>query len=128
MSLKTPLGKVLGLGSAKSGFHHWWAQRLSAIALLPLTLWFVWSLLMLPGLDYAVISAWLATPLPAVALALLVLALCHHSSLGLTVVAEDYIHQRTLRVLVLAGIQLLHVALAVAGVFSILLVSLGARS
>ncbi|MCC5795537.1 MAG: succinate dehydrogenase, hydrophobic membrane anchor protein [Chromatiales bacterium] len=127
MSLKTPLGRVLGLGSAKSGFHHWWAQRLSAAALLPLTLWLLVALLMLPALDYPTVSAWLSAPLPAVLLTLLVLAMSWHSALGLQVVAEDYVHQPALRVVLLAGIKLLHVALAVTAVFSILLVSLGAR-
>jgi succinate dehydrogenase / fumarate reductase, membrane anchor subunit len=127
MSLKTPLGRVLGLGSAKSGFHHWWAQRLSAVALVPLTLWFVASLLALPALDHASVSAWLAAPLPAVALTLLVLAMSWHSALGLQVIAEDYVHRKPVRVAVLALIKLLHAAAAVAGVYSILLVSLGAR-
>jgi len=127
MSLKTPLGRVLGLGSARTGFHHWWAQRLSAAALAPLTLWFVVSLVALPSLDHASVSAWLAAPLPAVALTLLVLAMSWHSALGLAVVAEDYVHQPAIRVAVLALIKLGHAAAAVAGVYSILLVSLGAR-
>lgn len=127
MSLKTPLGRVLGLGSAKSGFHHWWGQRLSAVALVPLTLWFVASLLALPALDHASVSAWLAAPLPAVALTLLVLSMSWHSALGLQVIAEDYVHRKALRVAVLGLIKLLHAAAAVAGVYSILLVSLGAR-
>ena len=63
MSLRSPLGRVLGLGSAKDGTGHWWAQRVTSIALIPLTLWFFFSLLLLPGLDYGTVKTWLAVPI-----------------------------------------------------------------
>jgi succinate dehydrogenase / fumarate reductase, membrane anchor subunit len=94
MSLRAPLQRVRGLGSAKEGVHHWWVQRLTAIALVPLTLWFVFAVLSLNGADYDVVRAWLAKPLPALATVALVLALFYHVQLGLQVVIEDYIHQR----------------------------------
>jgi succinate dehydrogenase / fumarate reductase membrane anchor subunit len=123
MSLKSPLGRVLGLGSAGSGTEHWLGQRLSAIAMLPLVLWFSLSLLGLPILDFYSVNAWVAAPLHAILLVLLVLALVYHSSLGTQVVAEDYLHAPGTRVAALVLLRLLHVALAVAGVFAVFLIA-----
>ena len=123
MSLKSPLGRVLGLGSAGTGTEHWLGQRLSAVAMVPLTLWFAISLLTLPSLDFYSVTAWVAAPLHAVLLILLVLALVYHSSLGTQVVAEDYVHAPGLRVAVLTALRLLHVGLAVAGIFAVFLIA-----
>jgi succinate dehydrogenase / fumarate reductase membrane anchor subunit len=123
MSLKSPLGRVQGLGSAGAGTSHWLGQRLSAVAMVPLTLWFAVSLLMLPAFDFYTVNAWVATPLHAILLSLLVVALVYHSSLGTQVVAEDYLHAPGLRVAVLVVLRLLHVALAVAGVFAVFLIA-----
>jgi succinate dehydrogenase / fumarate reductase membrane anchor subunit len=123
MSLKSPLGRVLGLGSAGEGTGHWLAQRLSAIGLVPLTLWFAMSLLALPSLDYYSVAAWVASPLNAVLLVLLVLAAVYHSSLGTQVIAEDYLHAPGPRVAVLTLLKLVHVALAVAGTFAVFLIA-----
>ena len=106
-----------------SGTEHWWGQRLSAVALAPLTLWFAVSLLGLPGLDYYTVSAWAAAPLHAILLALLVIALVYHSALGTQVVAEDYIHTPGSRIVVLALLRLAHIALAAAGIFSVFLIA-----
>jgi succinate dehydrogenase / fumarate reductase membrane anchor subunit len=123
MSLKSPLGRVLGLGSAGTGTEHWLGQRLSAVAMVPLTLWFAVSLLTLPSLDFYSVTAWVAAPLHAVLLILLVVALVYHSSLGTQVVAEDYVHAPGLRVAVLTTLRLLHVGLAVAGIFAVFLIA-----
>lgn len=123
MSLKSPLGRVLGLGSAGTGTEHWIAQRLTAVAMVPLTLWFAISLVTLPTLDFYSVTAWVAAPLHAVLLVLLVVALVYHSSLGTQVVAEDYVHSSGLRVVVLAMLRLAHVGLAVAGIFAVFLVA-----
>jgi succinate dehydrogenase / fumarate reductase, membrane anchor subunit len=123
MTLKSPLGRVLGLGSAGAGTEHWLGQRLSAVAMVPLTLWFALSLLSLPSLDFYSVNAWAGSPLHGLLLLFLLLALVLHSSLGTQVVAEDYIHSPGRRVLVLAILRLLHVALAVAGVFAVVLVA-----
>jgi succinate dehydrogenase / fumarate reductase, membrane anchor subunit len=123
MSLKSPLGRVLGLGSAGTGTEHWLGQRLSAVAMVPLTLWFAISLLTLPSLDFYSVTAWVAAPLHAVLLILLVVALVYHSSLGTQVVAEDYLHAPGLRVTVLTALRLLHVGLAVAGIFAVFLIA-----
>lgn len=123
MSLKSPLGRVLGLGSAGTGTEHWLGQRLSALAMVPLTLWFAISLLTLPSLDFYSVTAWVASPLHAVLLVLLVVALVYHSSLGTQVVAEDYVHAPGRRATVLIVLRLLHVGLAVAGIFAVFLIA-----
>ena len=94
MSLQTPLGRVRGLGSAKEGVQHWWVQRLTAIALVPLTIYFLYMLLSMVGADQAVARAIVAKPLNASLLAAFVLALFWHAQRGLQVVIEDYIHVR----------------------------------
>ncbi len=123
MSLKSPLGRVLGLGSARTGTEHWLGQRLSAVALVPLTLWFALALLALPAFDFYALSAWVAMPLHAVLLVLLVAAMVYHSSLGTQVVAEDYIHAPGLRAVVLVLLRLSHVFLAVAGMLAVVLIA-----
>lgn len=127
MSLRSPLGRVLGLGSAKSGFHHWWGQRLSAAALAPLGLWFAFSLAGLPGMDYGTVAAWIAAPLHAILLILLLLTLLYHSSLGLQVVIEDYVHRAGAKVVSLVLVRFAHAVLAVAGAWSILTLSVGGQ-
>jgi succinate dehydrogenase / fumarate reductase membrane anchor subunit len=123
MSLKSPLGRVLGLGSSRAGTEHWLGQRLSAVALAPLTLWFAISLLTLPSLDFYSVNAWVAAPLHGVLLVLLVVALAYHSSLGTQVVAEDYIYAPGPRAAVLLLLRLIHVALLVAGIYAVFLIA-----
>ncbi len=94
MSLQSPIGRVRGLGSAKDGTHHWWLQRLTAVALVPLTIYFLWLLLTLVGADQSEAQALLAKPRNAALLAAFVIALFWHAQLGLQVVIEDYIHVR----------------------------------
>jgi succinate dehydrogenase / fumarate reductase, membrane anchor subunit len=127
VSLRAPLGKALGLGSAKSGFGHWWGQRLSAAALVPLGLWLAVSLAALPSTDYWAVSAWVGAPLNAILLLLLLLTLLHHSRLGLQVVIEDYVHG-TAKVIGLALVGFAHVAMAVAGSYAIIMVALGGQA
>lgn len=124
-SLRSPLGRVAGLGSAKSGVHHWWLQRLSSIALVPLTVWFTVSLLSLPSLDHVTVVAWMAQSWTALLLILLVLVATWHSQLGVRVVIEDYVHNTGLRALTLVIVTFVHAFLAVAGVFAILKVAFG---
>jgi succinate dehydrogenase / fumarate reductase, membrane anchor subunit len=123
-SLRSPLGTVEGLGSAKGGAHHWWLQRLTSIALVPLTIWFAVSLLSLPALDHVTVIAWMAQSWTALLLILLVLVGAWHSQLGVQVVVEDYIHGGMGR-LTLVVSTFLHVLIAVAGVFAILKVAFG---
>jgi succinate dehydrogenase / fumarate reductase membrane anchor subunit len=125
MSLRSPLGKVLGLGSAKTGAGHWWAQRLTAVALAPLGLWFTFAVLGLPHGNYYAIAAWVAEPTHAILLILFVLVLVYHSSLGLQVVIEDYLHG-ALKIFALVLVQFLHVIMAVGGIYAVVVVSVGA--
>lgn len=125
MSLKTPLGRVRGLGSAKDGTHHWWAQRLTAIALVPLTLWFAISVASLTGADFTGVSAWVAAPFNTVLLLLLIAATFHHLHLGVQVVIEDYIHQEGGKIALLLLVKFASAALAVACAYAVLRVSFG---
>ncbi len=125
MGLQNPLGRVRGLGSAKAGVHHWWSQRITAIALVPLTLWFVYSALMLAGSDYSVGITWLAQPINSIFMVLLVIATFHHLQLGLQVVIEDYVHHEAVKLLALVIVKLSSIGLAIAAIFSIIKVSFG---
>jgi succinate dehydrogenase / fumarate reductase, membrane anchor subunit len=124
-SLRSPLGTVAGLGSAKSGVHHWWVQRLTSIALVPLTIWFTVSLASLSSLDHVTVIAWMAQSWTALLLVLLVLVATYHSQLGVRVVVEDYVQNTGLRTVTLVTSTFLHAFLAVAGVFGILKVAFG---
>ena len=125
MSLRSPLAQVLGLGTAKEGVAHWWWQRLTAVALVPLALWFVWSLFGLESLSYASVHGWLAVPLHALGVVLLVSVLGLHSQLGVQVVIEDYVHDHALKVIGLVASSFAHVLVGAAGVLSVLLVAFG---
>jgi succinate dehydrogenase / fumarate reductase, membrane anchor subunit len=124
MSLRSPLGRVLGLGSAKEGVHHWWSQRLTSIALVPLTVWFTVSLLTLPSLDHTTVVAWMAQGWTALLMLLFVLVATWHSQLGVRVVVEDYIHGGA-KTLALVLSSFVHGVVAVAGVFAILKIAFG---
>ena len=125
MSMRSPLGRVLGTGAAHDGVRHWWMQRLTSIALVPLTVWFVVSLLALPSLGYGTVIAWMSQSWTALLLILLVLTAAWHSQLGVRVVVEDYVHGAGARTLTLVLIGFVHVLLAAAGVFAILKVAFG---
>jgi succinate dehydrogenase / fumarate reductase, membrane anchor subunit len=125
MSLRTPMGRVLGLGSAKDGTAHWWAQRVSAAALIPLTLWFVVSLLTLPALDYGTVRAWLSIPLNSLLAVLLVAVMSYHSYLGTGVVIEDYVHSAGSKLLSLLLLRFLYVIVGGAATLAILRVAFG---
>jgi succinate dehydrogenase / fumarate reductase membrane anchor subunit len=126
MSLRSPLGRVLGTGSAKEGTGHWWAQRVTAVALVPLTVWFVYSLLALPALDYGTVRGWLAAPASAFLTALALAVATYHSYLGTAVIAEDYVHAPGLKVLTLLLLRFAYVLCGGAGLFAILRVAVGA--
>ena len=125
MTLRTPLRRVLGTGSAKEGVHHWWQQRLTSVALVPLTVWFVVSILALPSYDHATVAIWMHGNATALLLILLVLVATWHSQLGVRVVVEDYVHGAGLKTLILVSVTFAHVLLAAAGVFAVLKVALG---
>ena len=123
MSLRSPLGKVLGTGSAGHGTGQWWAQRVSAVALIPLALWFFYSLLALPSLDFGVVQTWLAVPRNGFLAALLVAALTHHSYLGTIEVVEDYVHGNAMKLSILLSLRFAYVLFGGASLYAILRVA-----
>ena len=125
MSLRTPLGRVRGLGSAKEGTAHWWAQRLTALALIPLVLWFVVSLIVMTGAGHGAVAEWLRDPVSAVLMLLLILAGFHHAQLGMQVVVEDYVHAEWLKFVLATGVRFAAVALGIGAAFSVLKIALG---
>ncbi len=126
MNLVTPLNRVLGLGSAKGGVEHWWLQRVTAVALVPLGIWLVWSLLSLDTFSYGSVVAWASRPLTSVLLILCVLTGVYHSYLGVQVVLEDYLHGKGTKLVALLLSTFAHVLVLTVGVFSILKISFGA--
>jgi succinate dehydrogenase membrane anchor subunit len=127
LKLISPLNAVLGLGSAKDGSEHWWSQRLTAIALVPLGIWLALSLGALAPLSYETVVTWMRQPMTSILMLLSVSAALHHSYLGIQVVVEDYVHglAKTATLILSAFV---HVFLAVAAVFSILKVAFAAAS
>jgi succinate dehydrogenase membrane anchor subunit len=118
--MRSPLGRAIGLGSAKEGVEHWWMQRITAVALVPLTLWLAISIVGLVGADFETVQNWLGRPLPAILLVLLLVATFYHMSLGLQVVVEDYVHAQLAKLGLVIAVRLLCFAFAVAGIFAVL--------
>jgi succinate dehydrogenase membrane anchor subunit len=125
MSLMTPLNRVLGLGTARGAAEHWWVQRMTAVALVPLGLWLAYELLTLPAFDYASVAAWVRDPVTSILLILLVVAAGYHSSLGVQVVIEDYVTGNGSRAAALMASTLAHAALTIAAVFAVLKIAFG---
>lgn len=125
MSFRSPLAVARGLGSAKEGATHWWLQRLYAAAMIPLVLWLVFSLALLGRFDYAHVVAWIAQPFVSLILICLVITMFYHSSLGLYVVAEDYLHTKWMRLTVITAINIGNILLAIFSIFAILKIAFG---
>ena len=124
MDRRTPLARARGLGSAKDGVGHWWAQRLTAIALIPLVVWFAISLVMLSGADLVTVRAWIGSPLVMVMLILTIGIGLHHGQLGLQVVWEDYT-EGALRVVMIVLTRFLAVLFGLAAIVSVLRIGFG---
>lgn len=122
--LRHPMKTARGLGSAKSGVHHWLAQRVSAAALAPLSVWFVWHATWLFSADSTTVIAFVAEPLNAMLMAVFAVTLLYHSYLGLQVIVEDYVHSEFTKLATLVAFQFIHVLLAVAAVYAVLKVVL----
>ena len=117
--MRSPLGRALELGSAKDGVKQWWLERVTAIALVPLTVWFAASIVVHTGNDYVTLIAWLRTSIVTILMVLLLIALFYHTALGLQVVIEDYIHSG-MKIPVLLGMRFGCFALAAAGSLAML--------
>ncbi|HJY36508.1 MAG TPA: succinate dehydrogenase, hydrophobic membrane anchor protein [Steroidobacteraceae bacterium] len=125
MSLRSPIGRVTGLGTAKEGAGHWWSQRVTSVALLLLGLWFVASLLRMPNFGYELVTTWIAMPLNAVLLLLLIGTLVYHSQLGVQVVVEDYVHHHGLKIATMLLLTFAHVVVAALAIFAVLRIAFG---
>ncbi|CAH2601628.1 Succinate dehydrogenase hydrophobic membrane anchor protein [Rhodovastum atsumiense] len=119
-TMRTFLGRARGLGSAKSGFDHWWIQRLTSIALVPLTLWFIWSLAHLTGQPYAEVRAWAGNIINATLLLTLIVLTFEHLHLGVQVVCEDYIHTDVIRTPVILAVKAASLLLGLAATIAVL--------
>jgi succinate dehydrogenase / fumarate reductase membrane anchor subunit len=126
--MRSPLGRAVGLGSAKEGVEHWWLQRITAVALVPLSLWFVIAIIRLVGADVDSVRDWVGNPLSAIGLVLLVIATFYHASLGLQVVIEDYVHAELTKLGLVVVIRLGCFAFAVAGIFAVVGMAVGTSS
>ena len=126
MGMQSNLARVRGMGSAKEGVHHWWMQRLTAVALVPLVLWLVISIVAHAGAGHAAVTAWMGQPIPAILMILLIVGGYYHAKLGMQVVIEDYVHNEGVKFAALIGLKLLTVVLGVASVFAILKLAFGA--
>ena len=123
--LRTPLARAKGLGSAKEGVGHWWSQRLSSLLMIPLVLWFGFSLAALPQASHAELVGWISSPPVAVALILLILTVFYHAQQGLQVVIEDYVSTHWQRTTAIIAVKFLCLLLAVIGVIAVLRIALG---
>ena len=122
--LRSPLGRARGLGSARTGSHHWWSQRLTAIALVPLTLWFIFSVIHLSGATRQTVDSWLSSPLTLGLMLALIIATFHHLQLGVQVVVEDYVHDERAKMGAVLAVRALCILLALVCIVSVLKIGL----
>ena len=122
---RSDLARVRGLGSAKEGVHHWWMQRLTAVALVPLVIWFVISLIAHTGASYDAASAWLTSPVVFGITVLLVVATFYHAMLGLQVIIEDYVHHEGVKIAALLLMKFACAVLALTAIVALLVIAFG---
>ncbi len=125
MDTRSPVSRARGLGSAKEGVQHWWAQRLTALALVPLSVWFVAGMVALAGASHAEAAAWIADPFNATLMILTLGFVAHHGQLGLQVAIEDYVHAEGRKLALLIAVKLLALLVALAGILAVLRLMLG---
>ena len=119
MEYKTPLARAQGLGSAKTGTGHWWLQRVTAVALIPLSFWLISLLNMSMNAPFADTVAWLASPLNTVCVVFWVLAVFYHAALGVQVVIEDYVSTEWLKIVSVWSVNLIFMFLGLAALIAI---------
>ncbi len=125
MSLRSPLGQAKGLGSAKEGVHHWWAQRVTAIALIPLTVWFAFKVAVLSMSDYNTVIECIGSPWSAALIVSLIVAAFYHAALGMQVIYEDYIGGKAMRIFAIMATNLLLFLLAAASIIAVVRIAVG---
>ena len=125
MTLRTPIARVRHLGSAKDVTHHWWMQRLTAIALVPLTVWFATGVIAHVGAELSAVEEWLGRPINAAAMILFVAATFHHGQLGMQVVIEDYVHHEGLKVASIVAVKFVAALLGLTSAVAVLQIAIG---
>lgn len=125
MSFRTPLKQALGLGASHTGTSFWWAQRVTAVALIPLLIWFVLGVARYGRADYASVRAWLGSPTTAVLMMLALATSFYHGMLGIQVILEDYVDHEMLRLALIMLVKFTAVVLAAAGIFAVLSIAFG---
>ena len=125
MEMRSYLGRVRGLGSSNEGVHHWWMQRLTGIALVPLCLWFVFSIVGLADADLVAMTSWVGRHFNPVLLILLIICMFHHAQLGLHVVIEDYVHSELFKIILLTSVKLGSVLLGGCSAFAVIRLTFG---
>lgn len=122
-SFRSDLGRVKGLGSAKEGTAHWWGLRITSLALVPLSLWFMIGLTSLVGADQTTVQAWVKSPFNAIGTLLFLGFMLHHSANGIQTVVEDYLHNPWVKTAVLILNKLAHVAAAAAAAYAVIIIA-----
>jgi succinate dehydrogenase / fumarate reductase membrane anchor subunit len=125
MKQGSAIGRVRGLGSAKAGAHHWWLERLTSVSTLLLFIWLLVALLRLPRLDHEMVTQWLASPLAAVPMLLLIVSTFWHTQLGMRVIIEDYVHEEGLKLFAITLLNFFVIALGALAFFSVLKIAFG---
>ncbi|MBK8534769.1 MAG: succinate dehydrogenase, hydrophobic membrane anchor protein [Candidatus Competibacteraceae bacterium] len=124
MSIRTPLARVRGLGTAKDGTHHWWMQRVTSIALVPLVLWFVISMLSVSRADYETFQHWLGNPIRAGLMVALLAAMFYHANLGMQVIFEDYVRPEGAKILAVLATQFVLFLLGAISIVAVLKIAM----
>ena len=125
MNLRSPLANVRGLGSAKEGTHHFWYQRVTALVLVPLTIWIMTTIVMMTATDYETVRIWIQSPLNSLLLLFFIIALFFHAQLGVQVVIEDYIHSEWQKISCIILIKFLAILAGMASALAIIKIFLG---
>ena len=124
MRMETPIGRVRGLGSARTGAHHWWLERLTSLSTFLLFVWFLVSILRLPDLSHGTVTEWLGSPFNATIMLLFIVSTFWHLKLGMQVVWEDYVHDEV-RVISIVLTNFLTIAGAAFAIFAVLKIAFG---
>jgi succinate dehydrogenase / fumarate reductase membrane anchor subunit len=119
-TLRSPLGRVRGRGAAKAGVQHWWMQRVTSVALLPLCIWFIVSLALSPGMSHAEALAWIGTPMNAALLLALIGMTFHHTAAGLQVIIEDYARHEMGKLIAIMAVKFVCAMLALVAALAVL--------
>ncbi len=124
MSLRNPLARVKGLGPSGEGSHHWWLQRVTALALIPLTIWFLFSFANHVGDDYQTVLNWIGQPYVALLLLLYLSFMFFHGQLGMQVVIEDYVHHEGIKLICLLLTKVVLLVSGLGALFAVLRIAL----